>query len=87
MTDGEPTEPAYYHGIFERGIDPDIDDPSKCHSHSELPDVSPPLEDILVYRERVKMRIRTLYETGEAYRRRCAGRALRVGFEHEGKAA
>ncbi|PTD07782.1 Ergothioneine biosynthesis protein 1 [Fusarium culmorum] len=59
-TKGEPTEPAYYHRIFERGIDPDVDDPSKCHDHSELPDVFPKLEDILHYRERVKKRIASL---------------------------
>ncbi|CZS81522.1 unnamed protein product [Fusarium graminearum] len=83
-TDDEPTQPAYYHRIFERGIDPDVDDPSKCHDHSELPDVFPNLEDILHYRERVKQRIASLYENGEAYSDRCIGRALWIGFEHEG---
>lgn len=84
-TDDEPTQPAYYHRIFERGIDPDVDDPSKCHDHSELPDVFPNLEDILHYRERVKQRIASLYENGEAYSDRCIGRALWIGFEHEGR--
>ncbi|KAF4415413.1 DUF323 domain-containing [Fusarium acutatum] len=52
-TKSKPTEPAYYHQIFEHGIDPDVDDPSKCHDHSELPDVFPCLGDILLYRERL----------------------------------
>jgi hypothetical protein len=39
-TNSKPSEPAYYHQIFERGIDPDVDDPSKFHDHSEFPDVS-----------------------------------------------
>ncbi|KAH8683751.1 C-type lectin protein [Ilyonectria robusta] len=82
-TDSAPTEPAYYHTMFERGIDPDIDNPSICHDHSELPDVFPPLEEILMYCERVRMRIRSLHETGKACVNRCAGRALWIGFEHE----
>ncbi|KAH7002567.1 hypothetical protein EDB80DRAFT_752821 [Ilyonectria destructans] len=86
-TDSAPTEPAYYHAIFERGIDPDIDDPSICHDHSELPDVFPPLEEILMHRERVELRIRSLYETGKAYVDRRTGRALWIGFEHEEEAA
>jgi len=85
-TKGRPTDPAYYHRIFERGIDPDVDDPSKCHDHSELPDVFPKLKDILLYRERVKWRITSLYESGEAYSDRCIGQALWIGFEHEGNA-
>ncbi|GKU05453.1 hypothetical protein FLAG1_07359 [Fusarium langsethiae] len=83
-TNCRPTEPAYYHQIFERGIDPDVDDPSKCHDHSELPDMFPKLEDILHYRERVKKRIASLYENGKANSDRYIGRALWIGFEHEG---
>ncbi|KAF5020288.1 hypothetical protein F66182_7664 [Fusarium sp. NRRL 66182] len=80
----KPTEPAYYHRIFERGIDPDVDDPSKCHDHSKLPDIFPSLEEILQYRERVKQRITALYATELPYLDRCVGRALWIGFEHEG---
>jgi formylglycine-generating enzyme required for sulfatase activity len=84
-TGAAPSEPAYYHQIFERGIDPDVDDPSKCHDHSQLPDVFPSLKDILQYRERVKERIIALYKTERPYSDRCIGRALWIGFEHEGK--
>ena len=41
-TTGEPaTEPAHYWDIFERGIDPDVDNPEMCHDHSEVPDEWP----------------------------------------------
>lgn len=83
-TNGVATDPAYYHRIFERGIDPDVDDPTKCHDHSELPDIFTRLEDILHYRERVKQRIISIYDKGKAYIDRCVGRALWIGFEHEG---
>jgi hypothetical protein len=73
--------------MFERGIDPDVDDPSKCHDHSELPDIFPSLSEILDYRERVKSRIKHLYETSQAHSDRCVGQALWIGFEHEGKCA
>ncbi|KAF5567937.1 DUF323 domain-containing protein [Fusarium napiforme] len=83
-TNSKPSEPAYYHQIFERGIDPDVDDPSKCHDHSELPDGFPCLGDILLYRERVKQRIALLYQSEKPCTDRCIGRALWIGFEHEG---
>lgn len=82
-TNSKPTEPAYYHRIFERGIYPDVDDPSKFHDHSELPDVFLCLEDILQYREHVKARIMALYESEKPYTDRCIGRALWIVFEHE----
>lgn len=34
---------------FERGIDPDVDDPSKCHSHSHLPEVWPTPQQLQRY--------------------------------------
>ncbi|KAF4595175.1 hypothetical protein GQ602_000788 [Ophiocordyceps camponoti-floridani] len=81
---GKPlTDPASYAQYFERGIDPDVDDPSQCHDHSELPTVWPDLGEMLDYREKVKARIRSMYETGLAYRDRCVGRALWIGYEHE----
>lgn len=79
------TEPAYYHTYFERGIDPDVDDPTKCHDHSKLPDIFPSRDEILQYREKVKGRIQELYEDGRAHADRCIGRALWIGFEHEGE--
>ncbi len=55
-TDGKPSEPAYFWTIFERGIDPDVEDPTKCHSHSEIPDEWPPLKTILNYQQTIRMR-------------------------------
>ncbi|OQD68015.1 hypothetical protein PENPOL_c003G09007 [Penicillium polonicum] len=83
-TDGIPTEPAIYHQFFERGIDPDVDNPTKCHDHSVLPEAWPALEDILGYREKVKKRITALYSDPKAISNRTVMRALWIGFEHEG---
>ena len=46
-TGGQPTDPNFYWQIFERGIDPDVDNPEQCHAHSEAPDEWPPVEQIL----------------------------------------
>ncbi|KAL9104046.1 MAG: hypothetical protein Q9163_000943 [Psora crenata] len=80
-----PTQPAFYHQMFERGIDPDVDNPEHCHAHSEIPDAWPPLEDILGYQERVRERIRTLVQSKDISNDRNLGRAIWLGFEHEGK--
>jgi hypothetical protein len=82
-TGGNPTEPTVYHKFFDRGIDPDIDDPTQCHEHSELPETWPALEDILTYREKVKERIMALYNDPKAISNRTIMRALWIGFEHE----
>ncbi|KAI5362861.1 Putative sulfatase-modifying factor enzyme, C-type lectin [Septoria linicola] len=77
------TEPAYFTKIFERGIDPDVDNPEQCHAHSEIPDEWPPLETILKYQEDVRNRVRDLYKTGRVHKDNWAGRAMWLGFEHE----
>jgi len=65
---GEPyTEPAAYTQIFERGIDPDLDDPTQCHDHSIVPENEedwPTLKEILDYRDRVRERLREVYRSG-----------------------
>ncbi|KAJ3053637.1 hypothetical protein HK102_011674, partial [Quaeritorhiza haematococci] len=76
------TEPQYYTTIFERGIDPDMEDPSKCHPHSQVPDTWPALEEILAYQARVRTRIRTLYDTVSTFSRRLQ-RVLFMCYEHE----
>ncbi|RYP90886.1 hypothetical protein DL770_003024 [Monosporascus sp. CRB-9-2] len=78
-----PTEPSFYHDIFERGIDPDVDNPELCHQHSETPDEWPPVEDILAYQGRVRARLVGLYSDGLESIPRDIGRAIWVGFEHE----
>lgn len=77
------TEPAHYPRIFERGIDPDVEDPEQCHAHSEIPDEWPALNDILEYEERVRQRARSLLQSDAALTNRTLGEALWIGFEHE----
>lgn len=79
---GKPTEPVSFHKMFERGIDPDVDDPAKCHAHSEVPDTWPPTDEILAYQHRVRDRIRKQYELG-TYSGAQVGRCLWLGYEHE----
>src|SRR5437870_2753926 len=43
--------------IFDRGIDPDVDDPSRCHAHPDVPERWPALDDVIVYRDRVRSAI------------------------------
>jgi L-histidine Nalpha-methyltransferase / hercynylcysteine S-oxide synthase len=82
-TGGAPTEPRSYSSIFERGVDPDVDNPELCHQHSEIPDEWPPLEEILVYQDRVRSRLRSLYANRPENIPRGVARAVWVGFEHE----
>ncbi|KAI0525916.1 DUF323 domain protein [Xylaria bambusicola] len=82
-TDEGPTSPRYYHSIFERGIDPDVDNPENCHAHSEIPDEWPQLDDILAYQTRVRARLSSLYDNGAETIPRQVARAIWVGFEHE----
>ncbi|KAM0279843.1 hypothetical protein ACHAQH_004394 [Verticillium albo-atrum] len=77
------TEPAHYSSIFERGIDPDVDNPEHCHDHSEVPDEWPAVSEIADYQQRVRSRLRRLYQDGEAQIPRDVARAIWVGFEHE----
>jgi hypothetical protein len=82
-TELPPTDPAYYYGIFERGIDPDVENPELCHAHSEIPDEWPPLHDILEYQARVRAKVKALYAADPETLPRNVGRALWIGFEHE----
>lgn len=80
---GKPTEPAYFQKIFERGIDPDVDNPDLCHDHSEIPDTWPPLEAILRFQESVRERTNESYASGAAENNYRVSRALWLAFEHE----
>ncbi len=84
-TGDAPTKPALYQKMFERGIDPDVENPENCHAHSEIPEEWPPTDEILAYQERVRDRARSLYGSGVVEADRKIGRALWLGFEHEGK--
>ena len=82
-TGTKPTEPSSFYKIFERGIDPDVDNPEHCHAHSEIPDTWPALETILKFQNGVRERVRKFYESGQAYNDNWTGRTLWLGFEHE----
>ncbi|KAK2034455.1 hypothetical protein LX32DRAFT_634274 [Colletotrichum zoysiae] len=82
-TKAPPTEPADFQPMFERGIDPDVDNPQNCHSHSEIPDEWPPLEQILEYQQRVRSRLQDQYKNGVDKIPRAVAQGIWVGFEHE----
>ncbi|KAJ0360325.1 hypothetical protein COL154_007583 [Colletotrichum chrysophilum] len=77
------TEPAHFQPMFERGIDPDVDNPEKCHSHSEIPDEWPAVEEIIEYQRSVRSRLRSLYKDGTDNIPRPIAQGIWVGFEHE----
>ncbi|KAJ7213917.1 DUF323 domain-containing protein [Mycena pura] len=88
---GEPhTEPEAFKYIFERGIDPDVDDPTTCHPHSEVPTADadwPTLPAILQFQARVRARLLKLYadmDAGTLPLTRKVGRVLCMTYEHEG---
>ncbi|WWC86788.1 uncharacterized protein L201_001667 [Kwoniella dendrophila CBS 6074] len=89
LTKGAHTEPEYFKTIFERGIDPDVDDPTKCHDHSEVPmseEDWPSLVEILDFRDRVRLRLKGIYNelsTGKKPFTRHTGRVLFMTYEHE----
>lgn len=77
------TEPNYYTVIFERGIDPDVDDPTQCHVHSEIPQEWPTLKEITDYQRRVRDRVKVLYSDNVPGNKETITKAICIGFEHE----
>ncbi|KAI9313300.1 hypothetical protein BX666DRAFT_766228 [Dichotomocladium elegans] len=66
------TEPAVYADIFERGIDPDMEDPTIVNPHSEVPEEDndwPTVGAILEYQDKIRARLLNLlsfWETQDA---------------------
>ncbi|KAI0922139.1 hypothetical protein AcW2_006917 [Taiwanofungus camphoratus] len=85
-----PVPPVRFTTIFERGIDPHVDDPEYCHAHSEVPEKDedwPTLGEVLAYRDRVRARLGKLYEeleTGTRVLTRRLARTLMMILEHDG---
>ncbi len=52
--------------LFSRGIDPDVDEPSRCHDHPDVPDRWPALAEVLAYRDRVRGTLLDACARGEA---------------------
>ncbi|KAF9528475.1 DUF323 domain-containing protein [Crepidotus variabilis] len=86
---GEPTEPKHFWSIFERGIDPHVDDPDHCHNHSDVPEKDedwPTLDAIIGFRNGVRQRLLNLYDDLKSGRRemtRNIARTLVMTHEHE----
>ncbi|QDS73380.1 hypothetical protein FKW77_007345 [Venturia effusa] len=72
-----------YRRIFERGIDPDVDNPELCHDHSEIPTEWPSQKDILAFQERVRNHVKQIYASGDANRKMAVQKAIWISFEHE----
>lgn len=83
------TEPENFKYIFERGIDPNVDDPTQCHPHSEVPQRPedwPSLGAIMAFQGRVRTRLLKLYDdiaTGKVTLTRKVARVLFMTLEHE----
>lgn len=75
-----------YRHIFGRGVDPDVNEPRKCHRHSEIPEQWPDLDEILKFVSCIRTRVEDLYEFGGEnlkQRSKKLRRALWMAFEHE----
>ncbi|KAI0345952.1 DUF323 domain-containing protein [Trametopsis cervina] len=83
------TKPEEYKYIFERGIDPNVDDPTQCHSHSEVPQNDedwPSLGAIMSFQDRVRERLLKLYgdiESGKVTLTQKVARVIFMTLEHE----
>jgi L-histidine Nalpha-methyltransferase / hercynylcysteine S-oxide synthase len=77
----ELSKPAYFATIFERGMDPIMEDPSQCHPHSATTDCWPEYADIISYRDKVHERCRKLIRSDNLSKR--ALRILNMCYEHD----
>lgn len=63
------TEPRSFAELFERGIDPDMDDPTQCNPHSKVPENEsdwPKVEAILAYQKNIRERLLRLLKHWES---------------------
>jgi ergothioneine biosynthesis protein EgtB len=84
---GRPAFDPAFDELFSRGIDPDVDDPTRCHDHPEVPATWPAVPEVLVYRDRVRA---ALLDAGAAVADRASthlmareGRVFAMVAEHE----
>jgi ergothioneine biosynthesis protein EgtB len=84
---GRPTFNAGFDDLFSRGIDPDVDDPSRCHDHPDVPSAWPSVPEVLAYRDHVRA---ALLNAGAAVAERTTthvmareGRVFAMVAEHE----
>lgn len=93
----QQTEHAKFAEIFERGIDPDMDDPKRCNPHSSVPNDEngwPSVKSILQYQQLVRNRLKHLLMSWETENsaisaenftpsRQSACHVIWMCFEHE----
>lgn len=83
------SDPQKFSEIFERGIDPDMDDPSICNEHSKVPECEdewPSLSEILDFKNSLRARISKVYGSIENHSvalKRSLARVLWMIYEHE----
>jgi ergothioneine biosynthesis protein EgtB len=79
-------EPAF-DDLFSRGIDPDVDDPTRCHDHPDIPDRWPSVPEVLVYRDRVRAAllesVDLVAERERTHPMARGGRVFSLVIEHE----
>ena len=84
---GQPSFNAGFDELFSRGIDPDVDDPTHCHAHPEVPDSWPPLAHVLAYRDRVRAAVLhsvdAVAERAGTHAMARDGRVFAMVIEHE----
>ena len=84
---GRPAFNPAFDELFSRGIDPDVDDPTHCHDHPDVPVTWPAVPEVLAYRDRVRA---ALLDAGAAVADRAPthlmareGRVFAMIAEHE----
>ena len=84
---GRPSFNPRFDELFSRGIDPDVDDPTQCHVHPDVPDTWPALDEVFAYRDRMRAALRESVEMVSAHagREQMArdGRVFTMIIEHE----
>jgi ergothioneine biosynthesis protein EgtB len=84
---GVPSFQPYFDEVFDRGIDPDVEDPTRVHAHPEVPTRWPELRDVLAYRDRVRHAVLTALPDVEAHASTDPmarhGRVCAMALEHE----
>lgn len=72
----EPSSPTDI--MFSRGIDPNVVDPTKCHSHPEVPTEWPSREEIEAYVQKTRLKLLTALVNNEI-----SPRLTILALEHE----
>jgi ergothioneine biosynthesis protein EgtB len=82
-----PAFNATFDELFSRGIDPDVDDPTRCHDHPEAPDRWPAVAEVIAYRDRVRSELRdavgAVVERAPTHLMAREGRVFTMVLEHE----